>query len=219
MKHALGFGLMSLLFVAACGSDKDPSSNTEIVRAFAGSAIGTVKGSAPAPARMTRARLAEVITPVMLVTINNTGHEALIAEIQTNGGVSTWSSVDDITISLRNGVIVATRGFGADLMAAAVPAVSRSNGGGTAHVRVHTLLNGEDQPVRTQFACIMQNVGQKVIDIVEISYQSTHVIETCAADGERFQNEYWISNDQKMRKSKQWISADVGFLTIEDVRR
>ena len=219
MKYAPGLGLISLLALAACGSDTDPASNTAVVRSFAASALGSVKASAPASERMTRARLAEVLTPVMLTTIENTGHQALIAEIETNGPVATWSSVDDITISLRNGVIVATRGFGADLMAATVPAVSRSSGGGQTYTRVHTLLNGEDQAVRTQFACTMQNYGAKTVDIVEISYQTSHVIESCTADGVSFRNEYWISGDQKMRKSRQWISPDVGFLTIEDVRR
>lgn len=219
MKSTLVLGIFSMFVLAACGSDSDSATNTDIVRSFASSAFGVVKPAGPAPERMTRARLAEVLTPVMLVTIDSTGHEALIAEIETNGSVATWSSVDDITISLKNGVIVATRGFGADLMSAAVPAVSRSSGGGASHTRVHVLLNGEDQSVRTRFSCTMQNLGTKAVDVVQVSYQTTHVVESCTADGATFKNDYWISSDQKIRKSRQWISPDVGFLTIADVRR
>lgn len=219
MKYAVALGLSAVLTVAACGSDTENSLNSQILRTFATSAVDGVKPAAAPSAPMTRATLATVVTPVMLVKIDSTGHEALIAEVQTNGPVATWSSVDDITISLRNGVIVATRGFGADLMAAAVPPVSRSSGGGQTNSRVHTLLNGEDQSVRTQFSCTMQNLGPKTIEVVEISYQATHVVETCAADAETFRNEYWFSSDQKMRMSRQWISPDVGYLTIKDVRR
>ena len=219
MKYAVALGLSALLAVAACGSDTDNSLNTQVVRAFASSAVKGVKPAAPQSAPITRATLATVVTPVMLVRIDSLGQEALIAEVQTNGPVATWSSVDDITISLKNGVIVATRGLGADLMAAAVPSVSQSSGGGQTYSRIHTLLNGEDQATRTQFSCTMQNAGVKTIDIVEISYQATHVIETCSADRETFKNEYWFSSDQKMRMSRQWVSPDVGYLTIKDVRR
>lgn len=216
MRHSLF--LVFLMALSACGSATDTASNTEVLRAFAASATGRMKAPETV-APITRATLAQVVTPVMLVKIDKTGQEALIAEIQTNGGVSTWSSIDDITISFRNSVIVATRGFGADLMAAAVPAISRSSGGGTGHTRVHTLLNGEDNTVRTRYACTLQNAGSKIVNIVQIAYETTHIIESCAADGLRFQNEYWFSGDQKMRKSRQWISPEVGFLTIEDVRR
>ena len=210
---------MALFGVTACGNDTETSPNAAVLRSFAASGAAKVKGTEGAAAPMTRARLAEVVTPVMLVTWDRTGNEALIAEIQTNGNVATWSSVDDLTISMRNGVIVATRGFGDDLMAASVPAVSRHSGGGAEHVRVHTLLNGEDQAYRTQFTCRFQNAGFQDIDIVQINYRSTHVIESCHAGDIRFQNEYWISEDQKMRKSRQWISPAVGYFTIRDVRR
>lgn len=219
MKSALVLGLVSLLTVAACGSDSDSATNTDILRTFAASAIGTVKPEGPPAEQMTRARLAEILTPVMLVAIDKTGQEALIAEIETNGGVATWSSVDDITISLRNGVIVATRGFGADLMSAAVPNITRNSAGGSPYSRIHVLLNGEDQPVRTAFSCTLQNAGLKAVEVVQISYQVTHLVESCGANGVTFQNDYWFSGDQNLRKSRQWISPDVGYLTIADVRR
>jgi hypothetical protein len=215
------FALIGLLGVAGCGNETESSSNTEIVRTLVAAGAAKVKGNGAggAAAPLTRARLAEVVTPVMLATVENTGNEALIAEIQVNGDVATWSTVDDITISMRKGVIVATRGFGADLMAASVPAVSRQSGGGAGHNRVHTLLNGEDQPVRTAFSCQFQNHGPQDIEIVQIKYRSTYITEDCRSDKIRFKNEYWISDDQKMRKSRQWISPQVGFFIIQDVRR
>lgn len=221
MKLAHGICLIGLLFLSACGSEADTSSNSnaDLLRSVAASTVARVKGSEAAAEPMTRARLAEVVTPVMLLTVDASGKQALIAEIQTNQGVATWSTVDDITISLRNGVIVATRGFGADLMAAAVPAVLSGVGQGQSHRRVHTLLNGEDKPIRTQFTCTFRNDGSQVIDIVEVKYQATQITESCVASERRFENVYWISGDRQMRKSRQWISPEVGFLTIQDVRR
>lgn len=214
MKCALGSGLLAVLITASCGSDPQPTAG--MVRAFAASLPGAAK--APPPPLITRALLEQVLTPVMLVTIDSRKQQALIAEIQINRGVATWSSVDDITLSFRNGVIVATRGFGADLMAADVPEIS-PHSSGAAHIRVHTLLNGEDQAVQTRYSCNFRNAGVETIDIVEIPYETTHIIESCAAGGMRFTNDFWFSGDQTLRKSRQWISPEVGFLTIEDLRR
>ncbi|TGD67179.1 YjbF family lipoprotein [Tabrizicola sp. WMC-M-20] len=214
MTRAFWSGLLAVMVLASCGSDTPHS--VSMVRTVVGSLPGAAK--APAPPPITRALLAQVLTPVMLVTIDSRGQKALIAEIQTNRGVATWSSVDDITLSFRNGVIVATRGFGADLMAADVPGISPRRDG-QAHVRVHTLLNGEDQAVQTTYACTFRTVGRETIDVVELAYQTTHVIESCTAEGMRFANGYWISDDESLRKSRQWISPEVGFLTIEDVRQ
>ncbi|NEX48049.1 YjbF family lipoprotein [Pseudotabrizicola algicola] len=216
MKTTLVLGLLACTTLVACGSDSDSIGTADIVRSFATSAIGTLSPADAGIERMTRARLAEVVTPVMLLTVDSTGQEALIAEIENNRGVETWSTVDDITISLRNGVIVATRGFGADLMAASGPNVTRSGG---SYGRVHVLLNGEDNPEQTRFACTLQNAGAKAVEVVEITYQATHMIETCSAPGESFTNDYWITGDQKIRKSRQWISPDLGYITIADVRR
>jgi hypothetical protein len=218
MTHRLGLALICALLLSACGNDIEPTSNGALLKSLSSSGMARIRGgSAPEP--MTRARLAEVVTPVMLMTIERTGVEALFAEIETSRGVETWSSVDDITISLRNGVIVATRGFGADLMAANVPAVSLASGGGQGHTRQHSTLNGEDQPVQTDFTCRFSQDGVKAVDIVQISYSLTHVVETCAAGDLSFQNDFWLGSDQKIRKSRQWISPEVGFITIEDVGR
>lgn len=214
MNHALWSCLLAALITASCGSD--PSPTVGMARTALASLLGTAKPTAPP--QITRALLAQVVTPVMLVTVDDRNQQALIAEIQTNRGVATWSSVDDITLSLRNGVIVATRGFGADLMAADVPDIS-GRSGGKAHSRVHTLLNGEDRAVQTSYVCGVRSAGIKMIEIVEISYETTHIIESCAGGGLRFVNDFWFTSDQTLRKSRQWVSPDVGFLTIEDVRR
>ena len=219
MTHRFGLALVGALLLTGCGNDFEPSSNNAMLKSLTSSGLAQMTAGRSAVEPMSRARLAEVVTPVMLMTIERSGVEVLIAEVETNRGVETWSSVDDVTISLRNGVIVATRGFGADLMAASVPSVSQGSGSGQDHTRRHSTLNGEDQPIETAFTCRFTNAGVKTVDIVEINYPLTHIIESCAAGGVSFQNEYWIGSDQKIRKSRQWISPEAGILTIEDVRR
>jgi hypothetical protein len=218
MKASLSTALIALVALSACGNETDSSAANQVVRAVAATSLAKVKGGGAGEPQMTRARLAEVVTPVMLVTVENSGQEAMIAEVQTNRGVSTWSTVNDITISLRDGVIVATRGFGADLMAADVSPVSKGVGGGPAHRRTHTVLNGEDQAIRTEFTCRFRNGGTKTIEVVEIFYQTTQIVESCVAGRLSFENQYWLDIGQKMRRSRQWISSDAGYIIVSDVR-
>lgn len=219
MKQVLALGLSAALFLSACGNEPDALGGAAMTKAMVTSTTSKLKKAEVATPQLTREMLKLVLTPVMLATIESRGQQAMIAEVQTNGPVATWSTQDDVTISMKGGVIVATRGLGNDLMAASVPAVVRQSAGSEGRVRVHSYLNGEDQTVRRQFACSTAALGQETIVIVEISYSATRIRETCTSDDASFQNDYWFTSDQKMRKSRQWISEDVGYLTIEDLRR
>lgn len=216
MKHAIALGLSALLALTACGNDTEKASNGEIFRALTSGATSKMKGQSAAPTPIARALVSQALAPVLLATLDKTGQQALLAEIRSSGGVETWSSVDDVTISLRNGVVVATRGLGADLMAASVPSVTRNSTG--SHTRVHTLLNGEDQAVQTQFICTFRNAGTQTITVVELSYATTQITESCSADGQSFENQYWVSGSGLIRKSLQWLSPDLGYITVEDLK-
>jgi hypothetical protein len=124
-----------------------------------------------------------------------------------------------VTVSLRQGVLLATRGFGADLMAADVPGAATLAKGGSAYSRAHTLLDGTDQPIRTIYSCSVMSRQPQAIVVVEVSYQTTHVVESCSDGNSTFENEFWFEGAQKLRKSRQWVSPEVGYLLIEDLRR
>jgi len=206
------------LGLAACGNDTESFAEAKLVRSVLTDRVGGATPGAATP-RLDRATLANILTPVQAVTRESTGQQAIIANVAVNNGVETWSSVDDVTISLRNGVLVATRGFGADLMAADVPSRAGLLALGSTHTRAHTMLNGLDQAVRTLYTCSVTKREPQAIVVVEISYQTTHVVETCSGGDQTFENAYWFDRAQNLRKSRQWVGADVGYLLIEDLRR
>lgn len=214
MKFA--FAILAMLSLTACGNEVDSVGGGAIAKSLLASTSGALKGSTPGSLGLTRASLEQVVTPVLLATIDSRGQQALLGEVQTNQGVATWSTLDDVTISFRNGVIVATRGLGNDLMASDGAAVAKDGG---ARSRAYTHLSGEDRSVRRVFNCTTASRGGEVVEIIEISYPTTRISENCSANDLVFQNDYWFSTDGKLRKSRQWISEDVGYLTIEDLRR
>lgn len=206
--------------LAGCGNDPESFASARLVQGIAKESTSSVRGKAPtAPPKLTRAVLAQVLTPVMVVRLESRGQQALIGQVETNGDVETWSTVDDITISFRHGVVVATRGLGADLMAAAGPSGGQLSSSVPSFLRTHTTLNGLDQPTKRQLSCSTSSNGMQSIDIVEVSYRATHIVESCTTDGGSIQNDYWIDAAGKIRKSRQWIGQEIGYLEIEDLRR
>lgn len=206
--------------LTGCGNDPESFASARLVQGIVTERTSSVRGTAPAaPPKLTREILSQVLTPVMVVRVASRGQQALIGQVETNGDVETWSTVDDITISFRNGVVVATRGLGADLMAAAGPSGRQLVSSGSDFSRIHTTLNGLDQPVKRELFCKTSHQGVQNIDIVEISYRATHIVETCTTDGGSIQNDYWIDTAGKIRKSRQWIGQEIGYLEIEDLRR
>jgi len=215
MKPLLVTAVFSIMALGACGNDSESSPTARILASVATDVIAGE--GAPAPG-LTRAMLANVVTPVQRVTREATGQQALVANVAVNQGVQTWSSVDKVTVSFRQGVLVATRGFGGDLMAADVPGAATLFRGSTGHTRAHTLLDGTDQPIRTVYVCSVTKRDPQDVVIVGISYRTTHVVEACSNAGVSFQNEFWFDGAQGVRKSRQWVGPDAGYLISEDLR-
>jgi len=212
-------GLTAALLVAAiglagCGSDADQLVGVQMVR---GVTAGLIKGraaevSSQPDAGLTRAALANVKTPLMLLTLERNGASAAAGRLAINGGVETWTSVDDRTVAYRQGTLVATRGFGSDLMSAQGPSAGQIASGSGGHDRVYYYLDGLDQSVRLDFRCTLAVSGAETIIVVQREYNTRHVIERCSGDSGNFVNEYWFDNALNLRQSRQWIGQQLGHL-------
>lgn len=136
--------------------------------------------------------------------------------ISTNNGMGTWVTDEGVSLTLRNGVVVATRGLGNDLMGADLsqvyPAITRGSGRGT---RIHDYLGGEDQIVRMAFQCEIATFGNAVIEIVQRKHATRVVREVCTGDAGGFANLYWIDAAGAIWQSSQWLSTRVGIVEFQ----
>lgn len=203
--------------LAGCGTDTDETIAARAFQDVAKSVVSRNRAAGPSAepgAGLTRAMLATAPVRVDLMTIEGVNATGLVTPLGRNGGVETWTSLDDRTVSLRDGLVVATRGLGPDLIAASVPSLSQVAAGG-AWQRVHVTLDGLDQPQRTRFDCSAAPAGPARVVIVERAYDTRLVRETCqSTDGQRFVNEYWFQNGLKLRQSRQWIGQRLGHVAI-----
>jgi uncharacterized SAM-binding protein YcdF (DUF218 family) len=207
--------LAAFLALSSCGSDNDRLNGFSLARDVVAGATASVRApQQPASQAVTRADLAQILTPVDLITVERFGTQAVIAKIATNAGVETWSSVDKKTVSFRSGLIVASRGLGDDLIGASVPTLSRIMGGDD-YTRNHSWMRENDRVVRHDFTCRGALIGSSTVSIVERGYPVRQFRESCTGETGAFQNDYWVQVGGKLRQSRQFVSDGVGYVVIQ----
>lgn len=219
-KGMIALALCGAFLVAACGSNTDKAAGARLASSIIGSVVGIGKSAAPqgpTVATLTRTDLAEVKGPLLRATLKSRPADALLVPIATNGAVVTWSTADNTTLGMKQGVLVATRGLVADLVSASVPSAAQLARGVGSHQRVHFYLDGEDHTVRRDYQCELSTEGSETIAIVERSYTTRHVVETCRSASGKITNHYWFESGSIIRQSRQWVSQGVGYLELRRI--
>lgn len=152
-----------------------------------------------------------------MASIPKFGTNAFFVPYGQNGAIETWASPEGQTISFRGGVMVATRGFGGDIMQSAGPSIGQIASGSGKHTRIYDYLDGADQNLRREFACTLRNAGMETITVVDRQHTTRHIVEDCTGNGGQFTNEYWFEGGTFLRKSKQLINIEWGHLDLQRV--
>lgn len=211
---------LALAMVGACGNDKSgPNPIAATLGKMAKASVARVKakksGGGTAPAPITRADLEKYGVPILRVTSTTLGQDGFLTISDTKGEVQTWATPDGVSFSLRNGVLIQTRGLGADLMSSQGPTIAQIASGGS-YQRVYFYLGADDAATRRTFDCVAAVVGRETIEVIGRSHAVTHVTETCTQTGGKRTNDYWIEGST-IRKSRQIASAQIGYIDFERV--
>ena len=226
MTAVLGLGGMAVL--AGCGN-----SNQSPVDMLLGK---LTRGGGSSENENAQVDPRSVITPAYLASLDNALLSARLPDrdgfatltvISDASGVRTWRSADGVGVSLEQGLVVATRGLGADLMLAEVGQVSRAiNAGGGSARRVMRYLDGENHELARSYDCrIVTEAVETIFLLGDQSRETVRLREHCApaggAAGTRgFDNFYWVGNrDGVMWQSYQWIGPDVGTMQLQLLKR
>lgn len=221
---ALKSTLMALAAVAslsACGSAADDP----LLGVARGVASGLFNREAAAPAIeprqvLTRNIINQAAVPLILVESLTTGSGLTMVRIATNGPNETWQGDGDVSVTLsREGVLRATRGFGADLYASDIgatrAALSARRAGSVG--RLYVTVEGDIEQRRAGYNCTISFTGAEQIAIFGQSRTLTRATETCSLHptGEEFENRYWIDSTGFAWASEQWAGTELGHLRIE----
>lgn len=200
----------ALLSASACGSD---TGRRDALRALVPALEQAGAQTAPGP---TADEIARTVSPevraifgdarLLVVTLEEAGVSSFAAESQTSGDVVTFSTLDGITFSFREGVLVATRGLGFDLMSADASGLRPLLATGGTYRREHRYLDGDERIASRVFTC-------------EVT-PGPEVREACRGGGIDFENTYVPASTSGMfALSRQWVGPERGPLIARDISR
>lgn len=227
MKSATLALLAALALLPACGNDTAGDYNAPakaILAALSGAGrsnpVGATTENDPAVQeglRAYRAQLEAAGQPILLASIATLKYGTLHAPFGRNGDVATWSSPGYQEISLRNGVLIATRGFGPDLMSASAPSIATIARASGSTSRQYFYLDGADQRQVIEFTCNLAPAGSESITVMTKVHATRKVIESCSGPAGSFENTYWLENGLNVRQSSQYMAPGIGNIFMQRV--
>lgn len=219
MKHPkalIPLAALTALALTGCGPLNEGNVSRGFLAIVKSRMNGTGAAATPAPPAMTRAQADANPGAFLLVTAYGGASVASLVKASSNGPRDTWISADSVTVTLENGIIVATRGFPRDLIAADVRGVRQAiaAGRGTAS-RVHETITDLDQISTELLQCSIVSDGTETIAILGKNSQTTRVRESCRGETLAFTNTYWVDAAGGILRSTQAVSPVTGFLQLD----
>ncbi|OWU68415.1 hypothetical protein ATO3_24115 [Marinibacterium profundimaris] len=223
--------LAALALLAACSNRGDETSATlktlAALQAAATRAVSPDEAAAQPP--LTRAVLNTIDGEFIQAEIEKTGSRAFMyisaerngqAAGSEGGRLLVWRTENDVSLTLRDGVLIETRGLGGDLVSAeggpALAAVRSRSAGQGAKRQVYSAL--DNKPVVMNFVCAVDDLGPETIVIVERRHATRHLRETCELKGGTVVNDYWVdSRGPTVWRSRQWAGPNIGYVTFRQL--
>jgi hypothetical protein len=166
---------------------------------------------------LTRAQLKAFSGPLIFAHLEVSNAYASLSAVGQNGGATTYMTGDDVSLTFRDGILIASRGLGGDLLSSDVsslpPALKQQET--RKHKRVHRYLDAEDHILTMSFDCLVEQSGIAVVQFVERSYHTKAFKERCTGGTITFDNTYWVGvSDNKIVSSRQWVSGPIGYVDL-----
>lgn len=165
------------------------------------------------------ALIAGQTVPMMGAYLEDRQALAGLVVLEAGGGVVNWRTADNTGLALSPaGMLVATRGLGADLHtadSARTAALIAAGQGGTARRR-HVYLDGVYRPVTVDLTCTVTPAGAETLVLNNRSLRTIRFDETCRGDDVAITNRYWRdASGPLIRQSSQWVSPGAGTIHLQ----
>ncbi|SFK11150.1 YjbF family lipoprotein [Celeribacter neptunius] len=216
----------SVLILAGCGNDATGQRSKATLQELSGLAKTVVgKKAAPSAPADPNVMIANTLKtfegePLMFALREKTGAYGIASIYGQNGPVTTWATHDLTSFSLKQGMLVATRGFGNDLMSVedggAVRMITARRAGSVQ--KTYRFLDGQDRTNRLILNCEIVPGELQPVQTGEISTSAQLVRETCRMGTFKFTNTYWVDGSSRVVQSVQWAGSKNGVLIFRRLR-
>jgi hypothetical protein len=206
---------LAFLGLVSCGPLAQGGIGPQLVTA-AKTLAGRTTEAPPPPPLATDDQIAANPGQFMRVNFRDLGRWDTLVAGGTNGGRVTWIGSANLSVTLENGIVVATRGLPRDLMGADASQTwaAITAGGGTAERR-HDFLDNLDQISGRLLQCSIASMGPDSFERREQTQNTTRFEERCTSDQLQFTNVYWLNESGQIIRSLQAVSPDAGYLQID----
>ena len=209
--RSFSYMLVTLTVLVSCSSN--PSQTALIKQTF--SKTATLE---PGRAFLT-ARNSGAPTYVAGLQSKENAYTLFVQQTVNTKGEETWISPDRLSLGMKDGVIIATRGFGNDIYAADVYGTLQALKAGDKNtITEHfiTPLSGSSRVERRAFRCQVTKQSREPVPLSSSYTADTDLFyETCRNGQMNFQNLFWVEREtQKIVQSRQWISKETGELAL-----
>jgi len=167
---------------------------------------------------LSRESLKGITRPLMFAHLEKPSAYASLSLIGDSQNVKTFQTVDNVSLSVREGVVLASRGLAGDLISAdvtgTVNAVKTATSSG--YSRIMRWLDGEDQTVTLEFICSMRKTGAEKVVILGAGFSTIHLKEKCESGKTIYENDYWRALDSSLIwQSRQWLGPRNGYIDLQ----
>ena len=158
--------------------------------------------------------------PVLFIELES-GQNGTLTPYPGQGTGLTWLGSDGATVTTDKGILKASRGMGSDLMgsSSSKPPWSRIKSVEN-YTRKVSHITGDNKEHIRLFTCkIYRNNTIEFIEIWDVQFRVAKFSETCDSNGFKIKNTYFVDSQNIVRKSKQYHSDQIGYITTERLDR
>lgn len=215
----------ALLLVGCSRGPEKTQAELEVLQAVADQ-FSRRRNPPPEPVKLTRALLDEQTQAYIEVVIENRDAKAYLTRAlerrdSSPGAIEVWRTQDSVSVSLRAGMVIATRGLGGGLLSAQVPAADDVPGPARGGARRYAVRDKGNGHTVLEMACSLQDLGPAAVEIVETVHPARHLQERCEGGGGVVVNDYWVDSRpgrSRVWQSRQWAGPETGYLRIRQLR-
>lgn len=216
MKHSTAQAIvLGCLMLAGCGPLNEGGGAGPIGQLVLSRVAGP-QTATPTNQGLPQEELAANPGKYLRVNIRNQNRWDSMVRAGENGTRVTWVNPNNISMTVENGIVVATRGLPRDLMGADVSQTwAAIQAGGGNSQRTHEFLTDLDGISTELLQCRIASEVPETIERLQKTLNSVRFEEQCTGDALGFTNIYWVNRDGQMLRSLQAISPDAGYLQID----
>ena len=222
MRGAILLSLWFVMLTACSNSSEFETGEIKIIKNFKDALLASKTPIKTLDTRkiITRKKIDDAKIPVLFMELEN-GQNGTLTLYPGNGIGETWLGADGATVTLKRGIINATRGMRGDIMGSSSSMPPWTNIEDISeYTRQISYLSGNNQTESKTYSCtIKKDKKRSSVSIFDVQFNVQKFHEICTYGAIKLNNVYFVDKEIIVRKSIQYHGPALGYVTTERLDR